>query len=161
MGLLDFLKPRTAKPAPSMLNDLFFKSGKDAIEYVKEYMQMEWKPNSMAVALVAEPILEIGILSAHVLVPKGGRFVELPTFTTIKAVYSKEHGKKSIGSSSDVSILGLKSGDLVTVMLAGQEDRLAKIIPETEGWIAFIIGKNEPVYSFRDRGWRVDKKYEL
>lgn len=168
MSLFNFLKPRGAssksrpqQAASAIPNDLIFKSGRDAIEYVKKYMRTEWQINSTVVALVAHPILEKGILSARILVPKNDGFVELPTFTTIAAVHSRETGRIPVDGSSDISVLGLQFGDLVTVILAGRDAELVNLLQGSDGWIAFIIGKNRPVYSLRDGGWIIEKKYEL
>jgi hypothetical protein len=150
--------PQTAASAP---NELIFKSGKDAIEYVKQYMRTEWEPDSVAVALIAHPVFEKGVLSARVLIPKDDGFVELPTFTAITAVNSREQGRIPVDETSDISVLGLNFGDLVTVILAGRDAQLVDLLPGSDGWIAFIIGKNLPVYSLRDRGWIMEKKYEL
>ncbi|MGA8380297.1 MAG: hypothetical protein WB710_04115, partial [Stellaceae bacterium] len=117
--------------------------------------------NSTIVALVAHPMLDKGVLSARILVPKDDRFVELPTFTTITAVRSRETGRIPVDGSSDISVLGLQFGDLVTVLLAGRDAKLIDLLPGSDGWIAFIIGKNHNVYSLRDGGWLMEKKYEL
>jgi hypothetical protein len=106
-------------------------------------------------------VFERGVLSARVLIPRDDDFVELPTVTAVKAVHSKDTGRVPIDSSSDISTFGLVFGDLVTVLLAGRDDEFAKLLPESGGWIAFIIGKNRPVYSLREGGWLMDKKYEL
>jgi hypothetical protein len=161
MRLLDFIKPRkpsAQQPATPVPNDLIFKSAKDAFGYVQQYMKTEWKPDSVVVALVAHPILEKGILSARVLIPKDDQCVELPTLTTVRA---EEQGRVPVDSSSDISILGLKFGDLVTVLFAARDAEFARLVPESDGWVAFIIGRNLPIYSLRDGGWRIEKRYEL
>ncbi|MGO8953995.1 MAG: hypothetical protein ACLPWS_09985 [Rhodomicrobium sp.] len=161
MGLFDFLKPR-AEPAPAMPNDLIFKSGTHAIEYVKECMLTEWKPNSVAVALVGHAKLIEGTLYAKVLVPQRDGFVQLETGTTIKAVHSKDKGRVPVNELTDISVLGLKSGDLVTMMLCERSPELVNLLPDNfDGWVAIIIGKALPIYSLHDGGWRMEKKYEL
>ena len=105
-----------------------------------------------------------GLLSARVLVPHGDEFVQLATFTPIKAVNSKDKGRFPVNELTDISALGLKSGDLVTVILADRNPELVNLIPDNfDGWIAYIIGKHhsEPIYSLRDGGWRIEKRYEL
>jgi len=167
MGLFDILKPRAAgppaqRPAPSIPNDLIFKSGAGAIEYVKQYMRTEWKPNNVVVALLGHAELIKGILCAKVLVPNGDGFVQLATFTTIKAVNSKDHERIVVNERTNISTLGLKSGDLVTVLLADRNPELANLLQDSfDGWVAFLIGKNLPIYSLRDGGWRIEKRYEL
>lgn len=161
MGLFDFLKPR-AQPAPAMPDDLIFKSGTHAIEYVKQYMLTEWKPDSVVVALVGQAELIQRTLCAKVLVPQGDGFVQLSTFTTIKAVHSKDNGRIPVDQSTDISVLGLKSGDLVTMILSDRSPALVDLLPDNfDGWVALIIGKNLPIYSLHDGGWRIEKKYEL
>lgn len=122
MGLFNFLRARaTRQPASSTQNDLSFKSGKAAFDYVHKFMKTEWEPNSTVVALAGNPRLENGILSAQVLISHGSDCVALPTLTAIKAVHSKERGRLPINTGSNISMLGLKAGDLVTVLLAGRD----------------------------------------
>ena len=161
MGIFDFMRSRRAVKGPSLPNDLVFKSGKDAFDYVQKFMKVDWRPNAIVPTLVAHPVLEKGILSARVLIPKGNTCIELQTVTKIEAVHSKERGRVAIGAAHDLAALGLKTYDLVTVLLAAQDAEYASLVSENDGWIAFIIGRNFPIYSLRDGGWRVDKKYEL
>jgi hypothetical protein len=116
MGLFDFLKslvdkPPAQLPPTSIPNDLIFKSGADAIEYAKENMEIEWKPGSVAVALLGQAELIRGTLCAKVLVPRGDEFVQLSTFTPIKAVNSREKGRILVNELTDISVLGLEPGD--------------------------------------------------
>src|SRR5262249_41616842 len=147
---------------PSMPNDLVFKSGKDAIEYVKKFMLTEWKIDSVVFGLLGPAELIKGTLCALVLVPYGDGFVQLKTYTNIKAVNSEGKEQVSVNEMTDISDLGLKSGDLVTMVLAGRNPELIELLPDNfDGWVAFIIGRNLPIYSVRDHGWRMESKYEF
>jgi hypothetical protein len=86
----------------------------------------------------------------------------LKTFTTIKAVNSKDKGRTLVNDLTNISVLGLKSGDLITIILADRNPELVTLLQDNfDGWVAFVIGKNRPIYSLRDGGWRVEKRYEL
>ena len=165
MGLFDFLKASVGSSSAgshSMPNELTFKSGKAALEYIRACMRTEWKPNNVIVGIVGEPILEGGVLSVDVLLPwRDEGFIALPTKTPIKAVHSPKSGRLALNNSSDIRLLDLKSGDLVSVRLAGQDADFRRLYPPTEGWMAFVIAKNSVTYSMRQGGWLVEKKYEL
>jgi hypothetical protein len=167
MSIFNFLKSRLTKrpaqqPPPSIPNDLIFKSGTDAIEYVKQYMHTEWKPDSIAVALLGQAQLTKGTLCAQVLVPRNDEFVHLTTFTTIKAVNSKDEGRTLVNEFTNISVLGLEPGDLITIMLADRDPELVNLLQDSfDGWVALVIAKNRPIYSLRDGGWRVEKRYEF
>ena len=166
MGLFDFLKKAGAKSPPSpssgaIPDELVFKSGKDAIGYVQKFMRTDWVPGSMVTALLGPPSLENGILSARVLIPTSSQFREIPTFTKISAVGSRNEGKLPVTRSTQISALGLQFGDLVTVALAEKSDEVAKLMPDSSGWIAFVVAKNSLSYSMREQGWRVDKIFDI
>jgi hypothetical protein len=160
MGLFDFLKskkasssiPAAAQPVP---NDLIFKSGSAAIEYVKQYMKVDWQPNSVVVALLGHAELHKGILSATVLTPYDhGNFVQLTTFTTIRAVESQKSGKTLIDECTTISTLGLKDGDLVTLILADRKPELIKLMPDNfDGWGGIRDRKKSANLQFS--GWRM------
>ena len=168
MGIFDFLKSRAAPPqvpqsAPSIPNELIFKSGTAAIKYIQKFMKLEWKPHSKIIALLGHAELYKGVLCAHVLAPHDREsFVQLTTGTTIAAVKSQKYGRIPVGEYTDISALGLKSGDLVQLFLAGREPELIKLMPDNyDGWVAFVIGKASLTYSLRDEGFRMEKLYEL
>jgi len=51
---------------------------------------------------------------------------------------------------------------LVTLLLADRKPELIKLMPDNfDGGVAFVIGKNLPIYSFGDSGWRMERRYEL
>jgi hypothetical protein len=164
MGLFDFFKSgRTNANAisPSMPPELTFRSGKDALDYIQAFMRTEWKAKSLVVGLLGQASLHRGVLSAVVLIPKGDGFLELPTTTPIKVVGSPKAGRMPLNNSSDITQLNLSFGDLVSVLLSGQNTDLCKIYPETQGWIGFVVAKNSLTYSFKHDGWILENKYEL
>jgi hypothetical protein len=164
MGLFDFLKSgdRTARASAARTpHNYVYKSGKHAIEYIRSYMRTEWKANSQVFGLLGHPTLEDGILTAEVLIPKGDDFIAMPTQTPIKAVHSPHAGRMLLNDSSDIRLLDLNFGDLVFVLLAEQHAEFRKLYPETEGWVAFIIGKSSLTYNPRESSWVLEKKYEL
>lgn len=168
MALFDFLKFRkgsSSTPAGARLvpNDLIFKSGSAAIEYVKQYINVDWRQNSIVLALLGHAELHKGILSATVLTPYDHEnFVKLKTFTAIKAVESQKGGRSFVDEHSTISALGLNEGDLVTLLLADRKPELVRLMPDNfDGWVAFVIAKNLPIYSLRDGGWRAERRYEL
>jgi hypothetical protein len=124
-------------------------------------MRTEWKTQSRVVGLLGLHTLEKGILSAGILIPKGDGFLELPTTTPIKAVGSPTTGRIPLNNSSDIRLLDLKLGDLVSVTLAGHDEELQKLYPETQGWVGFVVAKNSLTYSISHQGWMLEKKYEL
>jgi hypothetical protein len=126
-------------------------------------MKIDWRPNSIVLGLIGHAELHEGILTATVLTPYDHEnFVQLTTFTTIKAIECQRSGKTLINENSTISILGLNDGDLVSLLLADRNPELIKLMPNNfDGWVAFVIRKNLPIYSFRDGGWRMERRYEL
>ena len=166
MGLFNFFKSNPApapKPAaPSEPEELFFKSGKDAVEYIKNWMRTEWQPGEMVMGLLGPAELIKGTLCAKVLVPHGDGFVQLATYTPIKEVDPKGQQRIPVGETTPTSMLGLNSGDLVTVLLADRKPELFELLKESfDGWVGFVVAKNELTYSFRAGGWLIEKRYEL
>jgi hypothetical protein len=189
MGVLDFVKRKRvqvpeAKKAPaqpqppSAPRDLVFKSSTAVLEYVKEYAPVAWRPNIDLIAMIGGEVKLIkGTLCAILLAPKDDGFVQLRTFTPITAVedrskdsdnkrippvHSRERGRVLVEGKTDVSATGLTHGDLVEIHLTGRESELIDLLPDNyDGWVAFITAKVLPIFSVKDRGWRIERKYEL
>jgi hypothetical protein len=174
MGVLDFLKrglvqvpdAKKATPQPQPISaprDLVFKSSTDVLEHVKEFEAVAWRPNIDLRAMTGREVKLIkGTLCAIVLAPKDDGFVQLHTFTGITAVHSRERGRVPVEATTDVSATGLSHGDLVRIHLADRKSELIDLLPDNyDGWVAFITAKLLPIFSVKDGGWRIERKYEL
>jgi hypothetical protein len=174
MGFLDFLKhglvrlpePKVVQPRAlptSAPGDLIFKSSVDVLEHVKEFAPLAWQPNVDLLAMVGGEVIlkgegDLCVVAARVLAPKDDGFAQLTTFNTIRAVHSREKGRQPVNRET----IDLKHGDLVTIHLVERNSELVNLNPHNyDGWVAFITAKMLPIFSVKDGGWRIERKYEF
>ena len=153
MGLLDFLSI-ARRPAPPPAAELDFATGREALEYISRWLPTDWQAGATVTGLLGQPSWCMNTLSAPVLVPTARGFLELPTLTSIRAVAVPGGARMPLGEDAGIGRLGLRAGDLVSVYLAEQNAELARMYPQSEGWVAFISGKNRLRYSLVEGAWR-------
>ncbi len=151
-------KPTSDKSGSPDPNLLTFKDGKSALEYIAKFMKTDWREGSIVTGLAGEIFFEEGVLSVPVLVPQGDAYEQVRTMTKIKAVSSPGQVPIVVRPDTRLADLGLAKGDLVAVSLV---QRAPSELAELTNWIAFLIGRLDPVYSMVAEGWRTTHRYEL
>lgn len=159
MGLFDFLKPKPATPQP--WHGLAFTDSAAALDYISKFMVTEWKERSFVTGAIRAPSLKLGILTGRLRIPRGNRIVTIPTFTRIASVRGPDISEQKVTEESRLAVTGLSENTLVTIALAGRDETIASALPESDGWIAFVIARCTLRYDFRAQGWELDRRYEL
>jgi hypothetical protein len=151
-------KSGSDKPVSSGQNLLTFNDGKSALEYIAKFMRTEWRESSIVTGLAGPIVFERGVFSVPVLVPKYDNYEQVGTMTTIKAISSPGKVPIVVWPSTRVADIGLAQGDLVAVLLVQPAPRE---LADFTNWVAFLVGRLDPVYDMNAGGWRTTHRYEL
>ncbi|UPY38828.1 hypothetical protein [Sediminicoccus sp. KRV36] len=139
-------------------NELTFKSGKEAIEYIAAFMKTNWSDGGIVLGLMGQPELGYRTLSGFVLIPYDGQFQQIFCLGEIRSVDGPEIEEFIVTPSTKLARLGIKEGDLVTVRLNGIAPPDMRKFTE---WSGAIIGVNELTFSFELGGWKIKRRFAI
>jgi hypothetical protein len=146
------------KPSGHLPQELWFKSGKSALEYIGKFMQTDWRAGSLVMGLVSNPSLSDSHLTARVLIPDGDKFQDILCITPIKGVIIPGEREFAVTSETVISDIGIQTGDLVCVYLGGEAP---PSIQAATKWWGFIVGVNELCYSLERAAWKMKLEFEI
>jgi len=159
-----FGKPKnTGDAAPShtsgqLPGELWFNSGKDAVEYIGKFMQTDWRTGSLVMGMVCSPSLSECYLTARVLIPDGSMLQDVLCISTLERVVAPEGLKLDVTPDTAISEIGIQSGDLVSVYLGGEAPASVRA---AWTWWGVIVAVNEPCYSLKRSGWKIKRQFEI